>query len=223
MELHISRSGDRSGFAGNFSSLASSPATTPAAGPRSKNGAPSWLISCRDLGGRPSRGSDDPVPHPLRLLLHPPRAPGADAIQRHGHPTAAWTWQQLINATAWGRLPRYLIHDRDAVYGKEFTGKLARIGVPSVRITVRARRANWVAERLVRPYGRKFWPTSSCSMSGTCTLSCPTSPATTTTNAYVDRCEWQRQSADLAEAPVLRPHDRFSEDFIISTRGLLEA
>lgn len=29
------------------------------------------------------------------------------------HPTAAWVWQQLRNATPWGRTPRYLLRDRD--------------------------------------------------------------------------------------------------------------
>jgi hypothetical protein len=27
-------------------------------------------------------------------------------------PTAAWIWRQGMEATAWGRQPRYLIHDR---------------------------------------------------------------------------------------------------------------
>lgn len=35
-------------------------------------------------------------------------------------PTAAWVWQQIIEATPWGRQPKHLIHDRDAVYGKSF-------------------------------------------------------------------------------------------------------
>jgi hypothetical protein len=39
-------------------------------------------------------------------------------------PTAAWIWQQVINATPWGRPPRYLIHDRDAVYGDQFDARL---------------------------------------------------------------------------------------------------
>jgi hypothetical protein len=30
-------------------------------------------------------------------------------------PTAAWVWQQLLNATPWGRQPRHRIHDRDSV------------------------------------------------------------------------------------------------------------
>ena len=33
-------------------------------------------------------------------------------------PTAAWIWRQLIAATPWGRSPRFLVRDRDTVYGR---------------------------------------------------------------------------------------------------------
>lgn len=65
-------------------------------------------------------------------------------------PTAAWVWQQFINATPWGLQPQHLIHDRDAVYGKALPAKLASIGVRSVRTPVRAPRANGIAERVIR-------------------------------------------------------------------------
>lgn len=65
-------------------------------------------------------------------------------------PTAAWIWQQFINATPWGKQPAYLIHDRDAVYGKKLPLKLAGVGVRSVRTPVRAPRANGIAERVIR-------------------------------------------------------------------------
>jgi transposase InsO family protein len=65
-------------------------------------------------------------------------------------PTAAWVWQQLLEATPWGRQPKYLIHDRDAVYGHKFGARLAKLGIASVRTPVRAPRANAIAERLVR-------------------------------------------------------------------------
>jgi hypothetical protein len=35
------------------------------------------------------------------------------------HPTAAWAWRQLIEATPWNRRPHYLIHDRDRVWGAD--------------------------------------------------------------------------------------------------------
>jgi transposase InsO family protein len=65
-------------------------------------------------------------------------------------PTAAWIWQQFINATPWGRQPGYLIHDRDVVYGKVMPGRLAAVGVTSVRTPVRTPRANGIAERVIR-------------------------------------------------------------------------
>jgi transposase InsO family protein len=65
-------------------------------------------------------------------------------------PTAAWVWQQLIEATPWGRQPKYLIHDRDAVYGNTFGARLAKLGIASVRTPVRAPRANAIGERFVR-------------------------------------------------------------------------
>jgi hypothetical protein len=33
------------------------------------------------------------------------------------HPTAAWMWRQVVEATAWGRRPRFLPRDRDASFG----------------------------------------------------------------------------------------------------------
>ncbi len=63
-------------------------------------------------------------------------------------PTAAWVWQQLINATPWSRKPVHLIHDRDNVYGKGFDTRLAALGVIGIRTPYRAPRANAIAERL---------------------------------------------------------------------------
>jgi hypothetical protein len=33
------------------------------------------------------------------------------------HPTAQWTAQQIIEAFPWDTAPRYLLRDRDAIYG----------------------------------------------------------------------------------------------------------
>jgi transposase InsO family protein len=64
-------------------------------------------------------------------------------------PTAAWVWQQLINATPWSRKPVHLIHDRDHVYGKDFDTRLAALGVIGIRTPPRAPKANAIAETLV--------------------------------------------------------------------------
>ncbi len=36
------------------------------------------------------------------------------------HPTAAWTAQQVVEAFPWEPAPRYLLRDRDGVYGAAF-------------------------------------------------------------------------------------------------------
>ena len=59
-------------------------------------------------------------------------------------------WRQLVEATAWGRRPRHLVRDRDAVYGGDFTARARRLGIETVLTPVRAPRANAIAERVVR-------------------------------------------------------------------------
>jgi len=65
-------------------------------------------------------------------------------------PTAAWIWRQVVEATALGRRPKYLIHDRDADYGGEFDERLVKLEITGVRTPPRAPRANAIAERIVR-------------------------------------------------------------------------
>jgi transposase InsO family protein len=64
-------------------------------------------------------------------------------------PTAAWLWRQLVEATPWGRRPRFLLRDRDAVYGGEYGTKLKGLGIEQLLTPVRAPRANAVAERVI--------------------------------------------------------------------------
>src|SRR5262249_23757316 len=56
----------------------------------------------------------------------------------------------------WGRAPRYLVRDRDAVYGREFVPRARGLGVETVLTPVRAPRANAVAERLVGTLRREL-------------------------------------------------------------------
>lgn len=71
------------------------------------------------------------------------------------HPTVAWVWQQLLNATPDGRQPRYVIHDRGAVYGMDFDARLNGLGMRGVRTPVLAPKANAIAERMVRTFRRE--------------------------------------------------------------------
>ena len=81
------------------------------------------------------------IRHERRELLH---------FNVTANPIAAWIWQQLLEATPWGRRPAHLLHDRDAVYGGDFDRKLADLDIAGVRTPPRALTANAVAERLVR-------------------------------------------------------------------------
>jgi transposase InsO family protein len=81
------------------------------------------------------------ISHDRRRLLH---------FDVTAHPTAAWVWRQMIEATPWGQPPRYLIRDRDRVYGADFATRIAGLGIESVRTPVQAPRTNAIGERVVR-------------------------------------------------------------------------
>jgi putative transposase len=57
-------------------------------------------------------------------------------------PTAAWVWRQIIEATPWGQKPRYLLRDRDAIYGREFRQRARRIGIDPLTSPIHAPKAN---------------------------------------------------------------------------------
>jgi putative transposase len=80
------------------------------------------------------------IAHGRRELLH---------VNVTAHPTAAWVWRQLIEATPWGRPPRYLLRDRDRVCGGDFVPRAKRLGIETILSPVRAPRANAVAERVI--------------------------------------------------------------------------
>jgi putative transposase len=81
------------------------------------------------------------VTHGRRELVH---------VAVTAHPTAAWVWRQLIEATPWGRQPRYLLRDRDRVYGGDFLRRAKALGIDTLLTPFRAPKANAIAERVVR-------------------------------------------------------------------------
>src|SRR6266851_3048431 len=48
------------------------------------------------------------------------------------HPTADWTSQQIVEAFADRDAPRYLIRDRDSIYGSEVRLRIASLGIEEV-------------------------------------------------------------------------------------------
>jgi transposase InsO family protein len=64
-------------------------------------------------------------------------------------PSAAWTAQQIIEAFPEETVPKYMIRDRDGVYGEKFHGRVAGMGIEQVLTAPRSPWQNPYAERLV--------------------------------------------------------------------------
>ena len=64
-------------------------------------------------------------------------------------PTDEWVTQQLREATAWGKHPKYLIRDRDKKYGPSFSALLKTTGIKAVKTPKRSPRANAICERFM--------------------------------------------------------------------------
>ena len=64
-------------------------------------------------------------------------------------PTAQWTAQQLVEAFPWDPAPRYLLRDRDAVYGAVFSSRVRSLGMQEVKIAPRSPWQNPYVERLI--------------------------------------------------------------------------
>ncbi len=65
------------------------------------------------------------------------------------HPTTAWTAQQLVEAFPWDTAPRYLLRDRDRIYGDGFTRRVDGMRIDDVRIAPRSPWQNPYAERVI--------------------------------------------------------------------------
>jgi transposase InsO family protein len=65
------------------------------------------------------------------------------------HPTAEWTAQQLCEAFPWNAAPRYLLRDRDRIFGDEFTKQVKDMGIKEVLSAPRSPWQRAYVERLI--------------------------------------------------------------------------
>jgi putative transposase len=65
------------------------------------------------------------------------------------HPTAVWTAQQVVEAFPWDTAPRYLLRDRDRIYGTTFRQRVKHMGIKEVVIAPRSPWQNPYVERLI--------------------------------------------------------------------------
>jgi putative transposase len=65
------------------------------------------------------------------------------------HPTAAWTAQQIVEAFPEDHAPKYLMRDRDSIYGTAFRTRLTGMGIDEVLSAPRTPWQNPFVERLI--------------------------------------------------------------------------
>ena len=79
--------------------------------------------------------------HDRRRILH---------FNVTAHPTARWTAQQIVEVfPADGTEPRYLLRDRDSIYGGYFRQRLKNMGIEEVLIAPRSPWQNPYCERVI--------------------------------------------------------------------------
>jgi transposase InsO family protein len=72
------------------------------------------------------------------------------------HPTAEWIAQQFTEAYGWRDPPRYLVRDRDRVYGREFIRRIRAMGIRDRPISARSPWQNGHVERLIGSIRREY-------------------------------------------------------------------
>jgi hypothetical protein len=71
------------------------------------------------------------------------------------HPTAAWTAQHMVEAFPDNTAPRWLLRDRDGIYGDVFRHRVGGIGIGEVISSPSSPWQNPYAERLIASIRRE--------------------------------------------------------------------
>ncbi len=78
--------------------------------------------------------------HDRRMVVH---------FNVTAHPTSRWTAQQIIEAFPYYEAPRFLIRDRDGIYGVDFRQRVKHMGIEDVVTAPRSPWQNSYVERLI--------------------------------------------------------------------------
>ena len=93
--------------------------------------------------------ADDPVPDPVLfvVLAHERRRIVHFAVT--AHPTAGWTAQQMREAFPWDSAPRYLLRDRDQIFGKDLVQQVKAMGIKQAPAAPRSPWQRAYVERVI--------------------------------------------------------------------------
>ena len=72
------------------------------------------------------------------------------------HPTAEWTAQQLREAFPFEQIPRYLLRDRDGIFGAEFPKDVKAMGITEVLSAPRSPWQRAYVERVIGTIRREY-------------------------------------------------------------------
>ena len=65
------------------------------------------------------------------------------------HPTAVWAAQQIVEAFPEDTAPRYMVRDRDGIYGEHFRSRVEGMGIEEIRIAPKSPWQNCYVERVI--------------------------------------------------------------------------
>ena len=87
------------------------------------------------------------VPYAVIIIFHQRRKVIHFNVTEH--PTAEWTAQQIVEACPWETAPKYLLRDRDAVYGSVFQSRVKNPGTSEVKTAPQSPWQNPYCERII--------------------------------------------------------------------------
>jgi transposase InsO family protein len=85
--------------------------------------------------------------HDQRVVVH---------FNATAHPTAQWVAQQIVEAFPFDEAPRYLLRDRDGIYGAHFQQRVQNMGIEDVGIAPRSPWQNPYVERMIGSLRREL-------------------------------------------------------------------
>jgi putative transposase len=71
-------------------------------------------------------------------------------------PPASWAANQIVQVFPWETAPRYLLRDRDGIYGACFQGRMQNLGIKEVRIAPRSPWQSPFVERVIGTLRREL-------------------------------------------------------------------
>ena len=78
--------------------------------------------------------------HHRRMVIH---------FNATAHPTAEWTAQQIVEAFPFDEVPRFLLRDRDSIYGEFFRQRIKNMGIDQVVTAYRSPWQSLYVERII--------------------------------------------------------------------------